>query len=100
MQEVDDPEGLYFFDPDFGLIELIEHGDPLLGSTIDDISFDASTGATVIEQRRGLNDLGQVSLRFTLAGGSSALGIFTVPEPATACLLILTLVPCVVRRRR
>ncbi|MAE65161.1 MAG: hypothetical protein CMJ18_12895 [Phycisphaeraceae bacterium] len=81
-------EGIYFYDRSFGLVELVESGDAMLGGFVDDLTFDVSSGSFDIEQRRGLNDLAQVALRLTLDNGGSALAVFTVPEPATAGLTI------------
>ncbi len=96
-----DPVGLYFFDPDFGVMELLEVGDALLGSIVSNITFDEATASPIYDERRGLNERGQVAFHFELEDQRSGIGVFTVPEPTTtAALVIVALLHGATRRPR
>lgn len=81
-----DDRGIFFFDELLGLLQVAREGDSFLGSTItalgfqDSIAFEADEGS-------GLNNLGQVAYRFTLADGREGVAIWTIPEPASLALL-------------
>ena len=76
--------GLFAFDDDLGLVELLRSGDPLAGSAVVDINL-ASVEFTpfdLSDDRDGINDAGQVAVRFVLADGREGVAVVAVPEPA------------------
>lgn len=94
--------GIFLYDDKAGLITVARRGDPLLESTITDLTFGPTWGP-LGDERSGLNDRGQVAFRFTLADGRHGVAIWSpVPEP-TAWLLLLagcTLIGCCCRASR
>ena len=90
-----DGSGLYLYDPDQGVIEILREGDGFLGSTITDFAF----AGNVFDEFSGLNDLGQIAYSFSLADGRSGIALANVPEPSTA-LLFLGAGFVAIRRRR
>lgn len=83
-----DDNGIFFFDDALGLLTVVREGDELLGSTITSLLLESSL-ASRNDQRSGLNDLGQVAYRFTLADGRQGLAVTLVPEPGAIGLLAL-----------
>lgn len=80
--------GLYLYDESLGLLKVAREGDALLSSTIVGLHFND-----------GFNNLGQVAYQFTLADGNSGIALFTIPEPNTAALALLSLAGLMPRRR-
>lgn len=74
----DDNLGLFYFDDQFGLGQVARKGQPLLGSTITDLSF-AGSSNHLGDERSGLNELGQIAYRFALANGRQGIAIWTMP---------------------
>ena len=91
-----DDTGLYFYDDAKGLLPVAREGDALLGSTITQLSF----STTWADERRTLNNLGQVVYAFQLADGRSGIAVWSVPEPSTAIAAIACLVPLLTCRRK
>lgn len=82
--------GIFFYDDNRGLIEVVREGDTLLGSTITSIGFfTGNSSGSISEKRNGFNELGQIAYRFTLANGHSGIAIWSIPEPTSAALLAL-----------
>jgi hypothetical protein len=81
-----------FSGPDAIADRIIAVGDPLFGSTVSDLLFEAGT--------RGLNDAGQVVFAYHLADGRGGIAVASpVPEPASLSLL-LAAGAATLRRRR
>lgn len=94
-----DDSGIFFYDDGLGLLSVVREGDELLGSTITDLLFEDSVG-TGGDERGGLNELGQVAYRFTLADGRQGLAVSLVPEPGGLGLLALGAMGLLRRCRR
>lgn len=91
--------GLFFFDPAFGIREVIRTGTPFLGSTVSDLYFAGTTiSGTVPDELSGLNNNGQVAYRFQLADGRDGVALWTVPEPSAVSLLALSTIAILSRR--
>jgi hypothetical protein len=90
--------GIFLFDDQAGLTQLVREGDPLLGSTISLLELVSQQ----IDDRRVLNDLGDVAYHFTLADGRSGIAIARlVPEPGSAAMLVLGVLALpMIRERR
>lgn len=69
-------EGIFFHDPDVGLMEVVRRSDRLLGSTITEVDFigDRSVDKT------GLNELGQVAFQFRLLNGKEGIAVWSPPK--------------------
>ena len=68
--------GLFLFDPEDGLTEIVRVGDTFLGSTIDFLLF-AENNASYDIENGGLNDHGQVAFDFHLADGRNGIALWT-----------------------
>ncbi|MEM7808172.1 MAG: choice-of-anchor tandem repeat NxxGxxAF-containing protein [Planctomycetota bacterium] len=81
--------GLFFWDEDLGLHTIIAPGDIIDGETVALVVFEGSDsfGGTGDD---GLNDAGQVAFRYLTTDNNSYLGLWQIPEPATASVVALT----------
>ncbi|MEX2091130.1 MAG: choice-of-anchor tandem repeat NxxGxxAF-containing protein [Pirellulales bacterium] len=73
--------GLYYYDSQTGLQEIVRTGDAVGGSTITNLSFSGTLNAAFIQSPdrslSGLNNVGQVAFAFTLANGQDKIGLWT-----------------------
>lgn len=80
--------GLFAYDPDDGLKEIVKVGDALGGGTVSSVFFYGSTGSVSLQapdlSLSGLNNLGQVGFGYALAGGAGAGVAIWSPEAAFA----------------
>ncbi len=67
MPDGSTPRGVFFYDDDNGLQEIVREGDVILGGTIEQLVF-SGTDVTVLacDDRSGLNDHGEVAYWFRL----------------------------------
>lgn len=73
--------GIYFYDPQLGLLNVARAGQPLLGSTIGSLMLAGNLDIPVNDmETSGLNELGQVAFQFTLATGAQGLAIWSPPN--------------------
>jgi hypothetical protein len=93
-----DDRGIYFYDPREGLRKVAREGDPFLGSRLTNVSISASFDPAY-DERKALNDAGQLAFSFILADGRRGIAIWTVPEPATVVLLSFGIAVTAFRRR-
>lgn len=81
-------KGIFFYDDNLGLLNVIQEGDSFLGSAISRYNFSGDT--TSGGERSGFNDLGQLAFQFVLADGRSGIAVWSpVPEPASVRMLAL-----------
>jgi hypothetical protein len=81
-------KGLYFYDPQDGLQEIIRTGDSFGGSTVTNLLFNGTFLNAISNQSpdtslSGLNDSGEVAFAFDLANGQSGLSIWSSESPTT-----------------
>ncbi len=80
--------GLFVYDPEQGLTEVVKVGDSLMGSTVSSVLFYGSYGSVSLQapdsSLSGLNSAGQVGFGFALAGGGAGVAIWTPDEPVAA----------------
>jgi hypothetical protein len=81
--------GLFFYDPDNGLSEVVKVGDTLGGGTVSSVLFYGSIGSVSLQapdlSLSGLNNLGQVGFGFSLAsGGGAGVAIWSPEAPFAA----------------
>jgi hypothetical protein len=92
--------GIFLHDDQLGLVEIVRKGDDLFGSTIIAIEFTGHRWPLADDERGGLNSLGQVAYRFTLADGRTGIAVASlVPEPARQALLIASAACALLRFR-
>ena len=93
-----DNQGLYFYDPALGIIQVVREGDPLLGSTVANV-LNFANGEGLGDEFSGLNEGGQLTYHVILADGNEAIYRWTaIPEPASLVLLSLGAVAIGARR--
>ncbi|MCL4683870.1 hypothetical protein KJ059_03855 [Myxococcota bacterium] len=73
--------GIFLYDDAAGLVQLLRMGDPLLGSSVLELSL-ATQGSQHLADRRPLNDRGRVAFHFQLDDLRTGIAI-AVPEPGT-----------------
>ena len=75
---------IYFHDPEFGLKIVARTGQMILGQSVVGLAIVEGTPFQSSSQleRSGLNELGQVAFRFTLAGGAQGLAVWSGWSPA------------------
>jgi hypothetical protein len=73
--------GLFFYDPDSGLQQVVRFGDELNGSTITNVYFNGAVNGSGSfspdTSLSGLNHVGQVAFAFALANGQEGVAIFS-----------------------
>jgi hypothetical protein len=73
--------GLYFYDAETGIREIVRTGDLVDGSAITSLSFSGTLNAPFLQSPdrslSGLNNAGQVAFAFTLASGQDKIGLWT-----------------------
>jgi len=73
--------GLYFYDPEGGLEQIIRTGDSLDGSTVTSLFYWGTVHNQTFQcpdsSLTGLNSLGQVAFAYSLASGESGIAIWT-----------------------
>ena len=79
--------GIYVYDAQQGLTQVVQTGDSLLGGRVDSLDFWRHEFVSGTD-RRGINDLGQVAFQFLLDDGRNGIAVWTVPEPNTWPLAI------------
>ena len=80
--------GLFFYDPDEGLLSVIRHGDTFPGlGTMSGLNFYGGTGI-VGSAGSGLNDLGQVAYR-AFVGAYRVVAIWSGPRRSASSQPIL-----------
>ncbi|CAN0459960.1 unnamed protein product, partial [Ectocarpus fasciculatus] len=76
-------EGLFYYDPDAGLLEIARAGDAFAGGTLDSFSLAGNRsfiGTTITDDDFGnLNDAGQLAFTFELTDGRTGIARWT-PE--------------------
>lgn len=84
---------IVFYDANLGLQDVVRQGDSVLGSAVTrvDINQFSLFSANQDGTGRSLNDRGEVAFRFSLADGRSGIALWSIPEPATAYLLLLAM---------
>ncbi len=90
--------GLFFWDADLGLHTIIAPGDIVDGEIVSLVSFEGSD-AFGGNGDDGFNDAGQVAFRYTTTNNNSYLGVWQIPEPASASVVAFTSL-ILLRRRR
>lgn len=80
--------GLYSYDPDEGLAEVVKVGNALSGGTVSSVLFYGSNGSVSLQapdlSLSGLNNAGQVGFGYALAGGAGAGVAIWSPDVAFA----------------
>ncbi len=74
---------LYLFDDALGLVEIVRIGYPLLGSTINNLSFQPAVNESTLpnaEERSGLNERGEVAFQFSLADGRRGIAFWSMSK--------------------
>lgn len=87
---IDIVDGLLFYDPALGVFEVVKPGDPLLGSTIVEVSEGAQLLHFVLsatEANANFNDLGQVAYSFELGNRRTGVAVWTPPTGKSSLLL-------------
>lgn len=74
--------GIYFYDPELGLITVARNGQELLGGTLSSLMLAGNNLDTPVGdmETSGLNQHGQVAFQFQLTNGSSGLAIWSPPN--------------------
>ena len=71
---------LLLHDDAYGLVEIAKVGDSLLGSTISDLAFNATSAfGHVPDERNGFNDFGGVAFWFALSNGINGIALWGAP---------------------
>jgi hypothetical protein len=83
---INDSKGIFFYDPQLGMIQVARAGDVLLDSTVISVGF----GFQAVDEEISMNASGQIAFDFTLADGRGGVALWSVPEPAS--LVIFSLV--------
>jgi hypothetical protein len=88
--------GVFFYDDKLGLVQAARYGDPLLGSTINQLNLatgasKAYTAGTAAGRAFSpLNNRGQLAYSFVLADGRSGVAVWTMPSKPQARVTALT----------
>ena len=75
-----DDHGLFLYDDTLGLLQIAREGSALLGSTITGLDFNDSISLDD-DDPSGLNNLGQVAYRFSLADGRIGIALWSISGP-------------------
>ncbi len=90
-----DDKGIFFFDPDLGVLSVARKGAPMSGSTIGNLFLMSEADGF-----SSLNNRGEVAYWYVLENGSTGAAVWTIPSPGTVTVCVFCTLSGMRRRHR